>query len=443
MEKLKGGKNMVVITEVAYGSRAYRAGLEAGDKLLTINGNEINDVLDYRFYLTDTRLHIVIERNGEVNDTVIRKGEHDDIGLEFETPLMDKKHSCRNKCIFCFIDQLPKGMRDTLYFKDDDSRLSFLHGNYVTLTNMSDEDIDRIIKMHISPVNISVHTTNPELRCKMMNNKRAGYVLGYLKRLADAGIKICGQIVLCKGVNDGDELTKSMHDLATLYPATVSVSVVPAGMTKFRDGLYPLEQFAKEDCRRVIAQVDDFANKCLEYYGSRIVFCSDEFYLKAELPLPGEEFYEDYSQIENGVGMITSLKTEFYTELEYLDEYTENFKPTKKSIATGEAAYPLIKEMADALMARVKGLEINVYKINNDFFGDAITVAGLLTGKDLYEQLKDKDLGEELLIPSVTLRDGEDVFLCGMTLDELSDSLGVKITPTSADGAEFIRTLLN
>ncbi len=434
---------MVLITGVEMGSRAYRAGLEVGDKLLTINGNEINDVLDYRFYLADTRLHIVIERNGKTDDTIIRKGDHDDIGLEFETPLMDKKQSCHNKCIFCFIDQLPKGMRDTLYFKDDDSRLSFLHGNYVTLTNMSDEDIDRIIKMHISPVNVSVHTTNPELRCQMMKNKRAGYVLGYLKRLADAGIKICGQIVLCKGVNDGEELTRSIHDLATLYPSIVSVSVVPAGMTKFRDGLYPLEQFTKEDCRRIIAQVEDFANKCLEYYGSRIVFCSDEFYLKAELPLPSEEFYEGYSQIENGVGMITSLKTEFETELEYLDEYTENFKPTKKSIATGEAAYPLIKEMADTLMSKVEGLEVNVYKINNDFFGDTITVAGLLTGKDLCEQLKNKDLGEELLIPSVTLKADEDVFLCGMTLDELSEALRVKITPQNADGAEFIRTLLN
>ena len=434
---------MVVITGVSRGSRAYRAGLEVGDRLLTINGNEINDVLDYRFYLADTKLHIVIERDGEINDTVIRKGEHDDIGLDFETPLMDKKHSCRNKCIFCFIDQLPKGMRETLYFKDDDSRLSFLHGNYVTLTNMSDEDIDRIIKMHISPVNISVHTTNPELRCKMMNNKRAGYVLDYVKRLAEAGIRICGQIVLCKGVNDGEELTRTMHDLATLYPSTVSVSVVPAGMTRYRDGLYPLEQFTKEDCRRVIMQVEDFANKCLEFYGSRIIFCSDEFYLKAELPLPCGEFYEDYSQIENGVGMITSLKTEFFEELEYLDEYTDGFTPKKKSIATGEAAYPLIKELADELMTRVDGLSVNVYKINNDFFGDTITVAGLLTGRDLYNQLKDKDLGDELIIPSVTLRDGEDVFLCGMTLGELSEMLGVKVTPSDASGAEFIRTLLD
>ena len=434
---------MVVIKGVDRGSRAYRAGLEAGDKLLTINGNEINDVLDYRFYLADTRLEIVIDRGGEINDTVIRKGEHDDIGLHFETPLMDKKHSCRNKCIFCFIDQLPGGLRDTLYFKDDDSRLSFLHGNYVTLTNMSDEDIDRIIKMHISPVNVSVHTTNPELRCKMMSNKRAGYVLGYLDRLAKTGIKICGQIVLCKGVNDGDELTRTMHDLAALHPATVSVSVVPAGMTKYRDGLYPLRQFTKEDCRAVIAQVEDFAGKCLEYYGSRIIFCSDEFYLKAGLPLPNEEYYEDYSQIENGVGMITSFETEFLSELDYLDEYTENFRPVKKSIATGEAAYPLLKRMADRLMEKVDGLSVEVYKIKNDFFGDTITVAGLLTGRDLCAQLKDKDLGEELLIPSVTLRSGEDVFLCGMTLGELSDALGVRITPSSADGADFIRKLLD
>lgn len=434
---------MVVITGVERGSRAYRAGIEVGDKLLTINGNKINDVLDYRFYLSDTRLEIVIERNGEINDTVIRKGEHDDIGLDFETPLMDKKHSCHNKCIFCFIDQLPRGLRETLYFKDDDSRLSFLHGNYVTLTNMSDEDVDRIIKMHISPINISVHTTNPELRCRMMNNKRAGYVLDYIKRLAEAGIKICGQIVLCKGINDGDELTRTMHDLATLHPATVSVSVVPAGMTKYREGLYPLESFTGEDCRRVIEQVEGFADKCLEYYGSRIVFCSDEFYLNAGMPLPNENYYEDYSQIENGVGMITSLGAEFERELEFLDEYKTDVKPTKKSVATGEAAYPLIKKMADELVSRVSGLDVEVYKIKNNFFGEKITVAGLLTGKDLYSQLKGRELGEELLIPSVTLRDGEDVFLCGMTLEELSASLEVRITPVRAEGAEFIRALLD
>ncbi len=433
---------MVTITHVERGSRAYRMGLEAGDKLLRINGNEINDVLDYRFYLTESRLEIEIDRNGERNTGVILKGEHDDIGLSFETPLMDKKHSCRNGCVFCFIDQLPKGLRPSLYFKDDDSRLSFLHGNYVTLTNMSDADIDRIIKMHISPVNISVHTTNPALRCQMMKNKRAGLVLDYIKRLCDAGITVCGQIVLCKGLNDGAELTRTMHDLATLHPSVQSVSIVPAGMTKYREGLYPLEPFSKEDSRKVLAQVETFAEQCLAYYGSRIFFCSDEFYLKAGRPLPSDDFYEGYPQIENGVGMITSLWTEFETELAYLDEYTEGFVPKTKSIATGEAAYALICRMCDTLCARVPGLTVHVYKIRNDFFGETITVAGLLTGHDLYAQLQDKPLGQELLIPAATLKADEDLFLCGMTLNELSEKLRLPVVPCGSDGAEFIRKLL-
>ena len=433
---------MVRITRVERGSRGWRAGLEAGDMLISINGNEINDILDYRFYLNEKKIRIEIERGGERNFAVISKGEHDDIGLEFETPLMDKKHSCKNKCVFCFIDQLPGGMRDTLYFKDDDSRLSFLHGNYVTLTNMTDSDIDRIIKMHISPINVSVHTTNPELRCKMMNNKNAGKVLSYLDRLSAAGIEICGQIVLCKGLNDGDELIRTMHDLATLRPAMKSVSVVPAGMTKFRDGLYPLEAFTPEDCRDVIKTVNDFGNKCFEFYGTRIVFCSDEFYLKAGLPLPDDEFYEDYSQIENGVGMLTSLKSEFYSELEYLDEYTEGFSGAKKSIATGEAAYETLCELAEELCSRVEGLELKVYKIKNDFFGHTITVAGLVTGKDLADQLSVKDLGDELLIPDVMLKSGENVFLCDMTTDELSERLGVPVAVTATGGADFIRSCL-
>ena len=433
---------MVTITHVERGSRAYRMGLEAGDKLLRINGNEINDVLDYRFYLTESRLEIEIDRNGERNTGVILKGEHDDIGLSIETPLMEKKHSCRNGCVFCFIDQLPKGLRPSLYFKDDDSRLSFLHGNYVTLTNMSDADIDRIIKMHISPVNISVHTTNPALRCQMMKNKRAGLVLDYIKRLCDAGITVCGQIVLCKGLNDGAELTRTMHDLATLHPSVQSVSIVPAGMTKYREGLYPLEPFSKEDSRKVLAQVETFAEQCLAYYGSRIFFCSDEFYLKAGRPLPSDDFYEGYPQIENGVGMITSLWTEFETELAYLDEYTEGFVPKTKSIATGEAAYALIRRMCDTLCARVPGLTVHVYKIRNDFFGETITVAGLLTGHDLYAQLQDKPLGQELLIPAATLKADEDLFLCGMTLNELSEKLRLPVVPCGSDGAEFIRKLL-
>ena len=433
---------MVKITKVEKGSRGWRAGIEAGDVLISINGNEINDILDYRFYLTEKRVRIEIERGGERNFAVISKGEHDDIGLEFETPLMDKKHSCRNKCVFCFIDQLPGGMRDTLYFKDDDSRLSFLHGNYVTLTNMTDEDIDRIIKMHISPINVSVHTTNPELRCRMMNNKNAGRVLSYLDRLAEAGIEICGQIVLCKGLNDGDELIRTMHDLATLRPAVKSVSVVPAGMTKFREGLYPLEAFTPEECGAVIDTVNAFGDRCLEFYGTRIVFPSDEFYLRAGRPLPDGDFYEDYSQIENGVGMITSMVDEFDRELEYLDEYTGGFTAVKKSVATGTAAYETIKSLAERLCDAVPGLEINVYKIENDFFGHSITVAGLITGKDLAHQLHGRDLGEELLIPDTMLKSGERVFLCDMTVDELSRKLGVPVTPTDTSGASFIESCL-
>lgn len=433
---------MVRITKVEKGSRGWRAGIEAGDVLLAINGNEINDILDYRFYLTEKKVRVEIERNGEKNFAVINKGEHDDIGLEFETPLMDKKHSCRNKCVFCFIDQLPRGLRDTLYFKDDDSRLSFLHGNYVTLTNMTDSDIDRIIKMHISPINVSVHTTNPELRCRMMNNKNAGRVLGYLNRLAEAGIEICGQIVLCKGLNDGSELIRTMHDLATLRPSVKSVSVVPAGMTKFRDGLYPLEQFSPEECRRVIETVNEFGNKCLEFYGTRVVFCSDEFYLRAGMPLPDSDFYEDYSQIENGVGMLTSLTAEFEDELEFLGEYTEGFRGAKKSVATGAAAYETVKGLAERLCLAVEGLEINVYKVENDFFGHSITVAGLLTGVDLAAQLDGKELGSELLIPDTMLKSGEDVFLCDMTVDELSNRLGVKVTPIPTGGADFIKGCL-
>ncbi len=433
---------MVTVTHVAHASRAYRAGIEAGDKLISINGNEINDVLDYRFYLADTAVRLEIERGGERNFALIRKGEHDDIGLDFETPLMDNKHSCRNKCVFCFIDQLPRGMRETLYFKDDDSRLSFLHGNYVTLTNMTDADIDRIIKMHISPINISVHTTNPELRCQMMKNKRAGEVLSYIKRLADAGIKICGQIVLCKGLNDGAELDRTMHDLAALYPAVTSVSVVPSGLTKHREGLYPLEPFDPEDCKRVLSQVNDFADKCFDLYGSRVIFCSDEFYLQAGEALPNEDFYEEYPQIENGVGMITSTRAEFYRSLEFAEDLRDGFSPRRVSFATGRAAFSLINELTAELCRRFEGLKVNGYCIENNFFGENITVAGLLTGVDLYDQLKDKDLGDELFISENMLKDQEAVFLCGETVDGLSRKLGVKITVLCADGSDMAEHML-
>ena len=434
---------MVKIISVDANSRAKRAGICEDDILVSINDREINDVLDYRFHLANRSIDVCILRNGEEMHFNIVKAEYDDIGLDFETPLMDKKHSCENKCIFCFIDQLPKGLRKTLYFKDDDSRLSFLHGNYITLTNLDDKDIDRIIEMHISPVNVSVHTTNPELRVKMMKNKRSGEVLSYLKRFADAGIHICAQIVLCKGVNDGEELTRSMRDLTEYFPSLQSVSIVPAGKTKFRDNLYHLESFTKEDCIDVINQVEGFADECLEKYGSRLFFCADEFYIKGEIPLHEDEYYEGYAQIENGVGMLTSLLTEFGIETEYIEEYLEKYQaPRRISVVTGMAAKDQIIDMCDRLCKIIDGLEIKVYPIVNDFFGHEITVSGLLTGTDIYEQLKDKELLDELILPPNVLRSEGDLFLCGMSIDELREKLNVKIRLSGNDGAGFVSSML-
>ena len=424
-------------------SRADRAGIKAGDVLVSINGREINDVLDYRFYLAETSIKLSVIRDGETLDFSIRKQEYDDIGLDFETPLMDKKHSCENKCVFCFIDQLPKGMRDSLYFKDDDSRLSFLHGNYITLTNLKQKDIDRIIEMHISPVNVSVHTTNPELRVKMMKNKRAGEVLGYMKQLADAGITLCCQIVLCKGLNDGSELDRTMCDLEMLAPAMESTSIVPAGLTKFRDGLYELEPYTPEECKAIIDQVNFFGEMCLVKHGTRLFFPADELYIKAGLPLPDDEFYESYAQIQNGVGMITDMKTSFNVEMAYADEYLSEFtSPRQVSVVTGYAAYDHIKELCEILTEKFHGLTVNVYPIKNNFFGEHITVSGLLTGKDISEQLSGKELGDTVLFPDVCLRSEGDVFLDDMTPDELSRQLGVPVCPSSSEASDFIRAVL-
>lgn len=434
---------MVKIVTVDANSRAKKAGICENDILVSINGREINDVLDYRFHLANRNVDICIIRDDEELHFNIIKAEYDDIGLDFETPLMDKKHSCENKCIFCFIDQLPKGLRKTLYFKDDDSRLSFLHGNYITLTNLDDKDIDRIIEMRISPVNVSVHTTNPELRVKIMKNKRSGEVLSYLKRFSDAGIHICAQIVLCKGINDGDELQRSMQDLTAYFPALQSVSIVPAGKTKFRDNLYPLESFTKEDCIKVINQVEAFSDACVEKYGSRLFFCADEFYIKGEIPLHEDEYYEGYPQIENGVGMLTSLLTEFGIETDYIEEYLEKYQaPRRVSVVTGMAAKDKIIDMCDRLCKIIDGLEIKVYPIVNDFFGHEITVSGLLTGTDIYNQLKDKNLLDELILPPNVLRSEGDLFLCGMSIDELSEKLNVKIRLSGNDGAGFISAML-
>ncbi len=434
---------MVKITNVLPRSRAEKCGILSNDILLSINGEEINDVLDYRFYLAEKNVTLKLMRGEKEYETSIKKGTYDDIGLEFETPLMDKKHSCKNGCIFCFIDQNPKGLRESLYFKDDDSRLSFIHGNYITLTNMSDKDIDRIVKMRFSPINISLHTTNPELRVKMMKNKRAGQVLSYLKRIKDARLSMCGQIVLCRGVNDGDELKRALRDLAEYYPEMGSVSIVPAGLTKYRDKLYPLTDFTKEDAIEIINTVNSFGDECKARLGSRIFFVADELYLKAGIPIPEAEYYEGYPQIENGVGMIRSFIDEF--EMARTDAVDEEMPKAKRtvSIATGVLSYPMIKELADKIMALVPQIQINVYKIINYFFGESITVSGLLTGKDIFEQLLDKELGEVLFVPSNALKADEDIFLCDMSLDELSKKLNVEIKVSENDGYTLFRDLLN
>ena len=430
---------MVKITEVTSGSLADRRGIKSGDELVSINNNEIGDVLDYRFYLAERSVTLLCERDGEKFTVDIKKGEYDDIGLSFKTPLMDEKHSCKNGCIFCFIDQNPDGLRESLYFKDDDSRLSFIHGNYITLTNMTDRDVDRIIKMRFSPINISIHTTDPELRVKMMKNKRSGEVLSYLKRFYDAKLSMCGQIVLCKGVNDGENLLRTMRDLSEYYPYLSSVSVVPAGLTKHRDGLYPLTDFDEHEAADVIDVVESFASEHLSRTGSRLFFLADEFYLKAKAPIPEDACYEDYPQIENGVGMLRSLSEEFELAYEDAVEYAKELKDVRRiATVTGYASYGTVKSMADRLSALTDKLEITVYPIKNNFFGESVTVSGLLTGRDIYEQLSGRLSSDELLIPQNALRREEEDFLCGMTLSELSEKLSVKTRICDNSGFDFV-----
>ncbi len=433
---------MVEIVSVRKHSRAERHGVMPGDILLSVNGHDINDVLDYRFYLASHEVHLKLHRGAEIVNVSILKGEYDDIGLEFATPLMDKKHTCENKCIFCFIDQNPKGMRESIYFKDDDSRLSFLHGNYITLTNLKPADIQRIIDMHISPVNVSVHTTNPELRVMMMKNKHSGEALSYLKTLSDAGIKLRGQIVLCKGVNDGAELDRTMEDLSAYYPQMDSVSVVPAGLTGYREGLYHLEPFSAEECAAVIKQVTEFGNRCMEKFGERIFYCSDEFYVKSGTPLPEYEYWGEFTQIENGVGMLSSLEHEFMCALDTLSDDEKKIS-RKVSVATGEASYALISALCEKLCHECPDMKINVYPVKNRFFGGEVTVTGLLTGKDISEQLAGRDLGECLYLSKNVLRAEGDLFLCGMTPDELSEKLSVKVEFTENDGGDLLYGLLN
>lgn len=436
---------MVTIESVKPRSHAEKCGIKAGDKLISINSHTISDVLDYGFYTRERRLEMELERAGEKYSVILKKSENADTGLEFSTFLMDKKRSCANRCIFCFIDQLPDGMRDTLYFKDDDTRLSFLQGNYVTLTNVSERDITRILEMHISPVNVSVHTTNPELRVKMLGNKNAAKIMTQLNTLAAHNISLNCQIVLCKGYNDGEELERSMRDLYALYPALSGVSVVPVGLTDHREGLCPLEPFSPEESLAVIRQIEAFGDKCRNETGYRLFYAGDELYIKAGLPLPEEEEYDDYPQIENGVGLIRSMQTEFDLELCDICEYEKELLDVKRdiSIATGVAAYNFICKLVEKLKEKCYNININVYKIENTFFGSNVTVAGLITGYDYSRALKGKKLGEVLYIPACSLRSEGDLLLDSMSLDELSDALHVKIVPLPNDGAQFLRSLLS
>ena len=422
----------VKILAVEPGGPASHAGVRPGETLLSINGNEICDILDYRFYETDRHLSIVLRDGAGAERTVqIRKGQYESIGLEFETYLMDQQHSCTNRCIFCFIDQLPKGLRKSLYFKDDDSRLSFLFGNYVTLTNLKEREVDRIIKMHISPINISVHTTNPELRVKMMGNRFAGKSLDILYRFAKAGIKLNCQIVLCRDINDGEELDRTLKDLTSLWPSVQSVAVVPLGLTKYRQGLYPLTGYDSETARAVVRQLERWGDRCEQKYGQRICYAADEFYLKAQLPIPPAPFYGDFDQLENGVGLMASLKQEF---LDALEDFVPPASSRKVTLATGVAAHPFLDTLLDELRQRCHNLTCNVVPIVNDFFGDTITVAGLVTGGDLLNQLRGRELGDALLLPDVMLRREGDIFLDDVSLEELSEALQIQIITVPNNG---------
>ena len=420
---------MVTVSSVNPGSPADKAGITVDDIILSIDGHQINDVLDYRFYITEPHLQIQIHRGPELLTVSVDKEEYEDPGIEFETYLMDKKQRCKNACIFCFIDQMPKGCRESLYFKDDDDRLSFLQGNYITTTNLSDEEIDRVCRMHLSPINISVHTTNPELRVFMMKNKNAGKVMDIMRRFADAGITMNGQIVLCKNINDGRELQRSMNDLESLYPSLQSVSVVPCGLTAHRENLYHIEPFTPEDCRAVIKQIESFSSKCCRKYGSRIFFAADEFYLKGGVKLHKASYYEGYPQYENGVGMVACMYDELPFEIKSINC---DLTGRKATLITGEAAYGVICDMADMINKKT-GAELIVKQIKNDFFGGGVTVSGLVVGADIEKQLRGEDPGECVFVPSVMLRAGEDVFLDDTTLAGLSQNLGVPVYSVTSD----------
>ncbi len=432
-----------MIRNVKPGSIAMEMEIEPGDMLTAINGQVIEDIFDYQYYVQDEAIEVAIrKKSGEEWLLEIEKDFDEDLGIEFENGLMDGYRSCRNRCIFCFIDQMPKGMRDTLYFKDDDSRLSFLQGNYVTLTNMSDHDVERIIRYHLSPINISFQTMNPELRCMMLHNRFAGGALKKVDRLCEGGIAMNGQIVLCKGVNDGAELDYSIRELTKYIPQLESVSVVPVGLTKFREGLYPLEPFTKEDAKEVLAMIHGWQERIWKEHGTHFVHASDEWYILAGMPLPGEENYDGYPQLENGVGMVRLLLTEFEEARHEIAAGLAGGKkelvaPVKMSIATGRLAYPFISHMAQQMEELFSGLTVQVFAVRNDFFGEQITVSGLLTGGDIIAQLKGKDLGCALMLPQNVLRSGENVFLDDVTTIQMESALQVPVNIVKSSGRDF------
>ena len=429
----------VKIFDVTTGSHADKAGIKKGETLLSINSNEIVDVLDYRFYQVNRKLTLeVADEDKNVRTIEMTKGEYEEIGLEFETYLMDKQHSCRNKCIFCFIDQLPKGMRESLYFKDDDSRLSFLFGNYITLTNITEHEIDRIIKMHISPINVSVHTTNPELRCKMMNNRFAGDTLKYLKRFADAGITLNCQIVSCPGINDGDELVRTLTDLENL--GVNMTAIVPVGLTRYRENLYPLVPYNKETAGQTIDIIEKMGDECVKKHGRRIFFPGDEFYLLAEREIPSPEFYEDFSALEDGIGMIAYLTDDVGWKLEELDA-DENLCH-KVTIACGEGVFPYMKRIMSMINEKFPNITINTRTIKNNFFGGGVNVSGLVTGGDLIDQLRGDDIGDRLIIPSSMLRFENDLFLDDVSTDDVERELGVTLVPVNNNGNDLVEAVI-
>ena len=435
-------KNKHIVSEVIPGGIAEEMEIEPGDEIVSINDEEIEDIFDYQFLCENEYIEVCVKKaSGEEWVLEIDKDEDEDLGIKFENGLMDEYHSCSNKCIFCFIDQMPKGMRETLYFKDDDARLSFLQGNYVTLTNMSEKDVNRIIKYNLSPINISFHTTNPELRCMMLNNRFAGDALKKADRFFEAGLLMNGQVVLCKDVNDKDELERTISDLYNYLPYLQSLSIVPVGVTKYRDGLFPMKKWEKEDAQYLIDQVERWQRKAYEEFGTHFVHASDEWYILAGREMPEEERYDGYLQLGNGVGMIRAMIDEF----EYEREKYENLKtkPEKITIASGVLPYAYMKMMADKLSNDHPEKEINVVPVVNHFFGESITVTGLLTGQDIVAALKDIDVGDRVILSETILKADEEIFLDDMKLSEFKDILQVDVSIVQSSGYDFVDCILD